>query len=41
MAAISGIDCVREQEPLAERTWFKLGGPAQYFAEPTTVDVLQ
>ena len=35
MAAMSGIDCVREQVPLAERTWFKLGGPAQYFAEPT------
>jgi UDP-N-acetylmuramate dehydrogenase len=28
---------VRENEPLAPYTWFRLGGPAQYFAEPTTV----
>ena len=40
MTTISGLDFVREQEPLAERTWFKLGGPAQFFAEPTTVDEL-
>jgi UDP-N-acetylmuramate dehydrogenase len=40
MAAMSGIECVREHAPLAERTWFKLGGAAQYFAEPTTVDEL-
>lgn len=40
MAALSGIDCVRESVPLAERTWFKLGGPAQFFAEPTSVDEL-
>jgi UDP-N-acetylmuramate dehydrogenase len=38
---MSGIDCVREQVPLAERTWFKLGGAAQYFAEPTSVDELK
>jgi UDP-N-acetylmuramate dehydrogenase len=31
---------VRENEPLAAHTWFRLGGPAQYFAEPTTVDEL-
>jgi UDP-N-acetylmuramate dehydrogenase len=41
MAAMSGIDCIRENVPLAERTWFKLGGPAQYFAEPSSVDELQ
>jgi UDP-N-acetylmuramate dehydrogenase len=41
MAAMSGIDCVREQVPLAERTWFKLGGPAQYFAEPSSIEELQ
>lgn len=41
MAAMSGIDCVREQVPLAERTWFKVGGPAQFFAEPSSVDELQ
>src|SRR3954469_7983068 len=31
---------VRENEPLARYTWFRLGGPAQYFAEPTDVDEL-
>src|SRR4029434_8538564 len=31
---------VREQEPLAPHTWFRLGGAAQYFAEPTTVEEL-
>jgi UDP-N-acetylmuramate dehydrogenase len=41
MAALSGIESVREQVPLADRTWFKVGGPAQYFAEPTSVDELQ
>ena len=41
MTAISDLDCVREQEPLAHRTWFKLGGPAQYFAEPTSLDELK
>ncbi len=40
MAAMTGIDCVRDNVPLAERTWFKLGGPAPYFAEPTSVDDL-
>jgi UDP-N-acetylmuramate dehydrogenase len=40
MAAMTGIDCVREQVPLADRTWFKLGGPAQYFAEPTSMEDL-
>jgi UDP-N-acetylmuramate dehydrogenase len=41
MTAISDLDYVREQVPLAERTWFKLGGPAHYFAEPTSIDELQ
>jgi UDP-N-acetylmuramate dehydrogenase len=41
MTAISDLDCVREQVPLADRTWFKLGGPAQYFAEPTSIDELK
>jgi UDP-N-acetylmuramate dehydrogenase len=31
---------VRENEPLAAHTWFRLGGPAQYYAEPTTVEEL-
>ena len=31
---------VRENEPLAPYTWFRLGGPAQYFAEPTSMSEL-
>jgi len=31
---------VRQSEPLAMHTWFQLGGPAEYFAEPETVDQL-
>jgi UDP-N-acetylmuramate dehydrogenase len=31
---------VREQEPLAPHTWFRLGGPAEYFAEPTRLEEL-
>jgi UDP-N-acetylmuramate dehydrogenase len=31
---------VREQVPLAERTWFKLGGAAEYLAEPNSADEL-
>lgn len=31
---------VRDQEPLARHTWFRLGGPAEYFAEPTSADEL-
>ena len=32
---------VRRDEPLAPHTWFRLGGPAQYFAEPSSVEELQ
>ena len=32
---------VREREPLARHTWFRLGGAAEYFAEPTSQDELQ
>jgi UDP-N-acetylmuramate dehydrogenase len=32
---------VKRAEPLAPHTWFHLGGPAEYFAEPNTVDELQ
>lgn len=32
---------VKRDEPLAPHTWFKLGGPAEYFAEPTTLDELK
>src|SRR6266404_9385213 len=31
---------VRENEPLGRYTWFGLGGPAQFFAEPTNVEEL-
>jgi UDP-N-acetylmuramate dehydrogenase len=31
---------VRQDEPLAMHTWFQLGGPAEYFAEPTNPDEL-
>lgn len=41
MATMTDIGCVREQVPLAERTWFKLGGPAQFFAEPKNIEELQ
>lgn len=41
MAWTRGLEhIVRENEPLAPYTWLRLGGPAQYFAEPTTVDEL-
>ncbi len=32
---------VRDQEPLAPMTWLRLGGFAEFFAEPTSVDELQ
>jgi UDP-N-acetylmuramate dehydrogenase len=41
MAAMIGIECVRQQVPLAERTWLKVGGPAQFFAEPASMEELQ
>ncbi len=31
---------VRESEPLAEHTWFRLGGPAEFYAEPNSVEEL-
>jgi UDP-N-acetylmuramate dehydrogenase len=31
---------VRQAEPLAMHTWFQLGGPAEYFAEPANLDEL-
>ncbi len=41
MGALSGFEhIVRENEPLAPYTWFRLGGPAEYFAEPTSQDEL-
>jgi UDP-N-acetylmuramate dehydrogenase len=36
MGLISGLEnVVRQNEPLAPLVWFQLGGPAEYFAEPT------
>ncbi len=38
----SGFEAiVREAEPLAPHTWFHLGGPAEFFAEPNSVDELR
>ncbi|MCE9545060.1 MAG: UDP-N-acetylmuramate dehydrogenase [Planctomycetia bacterium] len=34
-------EVVRCAVPLAPLTWFHLGGPAEYVAEPTTIDQLQ
>src|SRR3954471_9773026 len=31
---------VRESEPLAPRTWFRVGGPARFLARPQTVEQL-
>lgn len=31
---------VTENEPLAAHTWLRLGGPAEYFAEPTSIEEL-
>jgi UDP-N-acetylmuramate dehydrogenase len=41
MAFHSGLEhIVREQELLTRYTWLRIGGPAQYFAEPTNLDEL-
>jgi UDP-N-acetylmuramate dehydrogenase len=32
---------VKRDEPLAPYTWFRLGGPAEFFAVPTSIDQLQ
>ena len=41
MGFTAGLEhVVRENEPLGPYTWFRLGGPAQYFAEPTSTDEL-
>jgi len=41
MTIPSGFEhIIRENEPLAPHTWFRLGGPAQYFAEPTSIEEL-
>jgi len=41
MGPLAGFErIVRQAEPLAMHTWFQLGGPAEFFAEPTTLDEL-
>jgi UDP-N-acetylmuramate dehydrogenase len=40
MAAITGLNCVQQSVPLADRTWLKVGGAAAYFAEPTSEEEL-
>ena len=41
MSIFSGLEhIVRNDEILAAHTWFRMGGPAEHFAEPTTVDEL-
>ena len=41
MTLVSGFEkIVRLREPLAQRTWLRLGGPAEFFAEPNSVDEL-
>ena len=41
MGLMTGFEkIVRQSEPLAMHTWFQLGGPAEFFAEPETVEEL-
>ena len=41
MSFLTGFEkFVRTSEPLAMHTWFQLGGPAEYFAEPTSQEEL-
>ena len=41
MGLITGFEkVVRQDEPLAMHTWYQLGGPAEYFAEPEDPDRL-
>jgi len=36
----SGLDCVQYDVPLARHTWYRIGGPARYFAQPLDTDDL-
>ena len=41
MNLVKGLEhIVKRAEPLAPLTWFHLGGPAEFFAEPNTVEEL-
>lgn len=37
---ISWPDCIRQREPLANHTSFRIGGPAEWFAEPSNFEEL-
>jgi len=42
MSLLTGFEpIVRQGEALAQHTWFRLGGAAEYFAEPRSIDELQ
>lgn len=42
MSFLTGLEhFVRQDEPLSAHTWFRLGGPAEHFAEPNTADELK
>jgi len=42
MSAFTGLEQIVEQDhPLAPHTWYRLGGPADYFIRPRTVEELQ
>ncbi len=34
------LDCIRQREPLANYTSFRIGGPAEWFAQPSTLEEL-
>lgn len=34
------LGCIRQHEPLANHTSFRIGGPAEWFAQPNTLDEL-
>jgi UDP-N-acetylmuramate dehydrogenase len=37
----AGLDFVTENVPLARFTWYRIGGPAEYFVRPRSVEELQ
>jgi len=42
MSIFSGLEeIVKQDHPLAPHTWYRLGGPAEFFIRPRTVDELQ
>src|SRR5687768_17305062 len=40
MGSFKDFEFVRQAEPLAPHTWFRIGGPAEHFATPRTVEEL-